>query len=95
MSRESDTSPPSGGTSALMTVSEAASYLSVPTRWLSEAVRQRRVRCTRLGRHIRFRREHLDEFIEANEQPVTTRPAARTALRPVQAAGPGSPRSRL
>jgi excisionase family DNA binding protein len=78
-----------------MTVTEAASYLSVPTRWLSEAVRQRRVRCTRLGRHIRFRQEHLDEFIEANEQPVTTRPVARTTLRPVRAAGPGSPRSRL
>jgi excisionase family DNA binding protein len=78
-----------------MTITEAASHLSVPTRWLSEAVRQRRVRCTRLGRHIRFRQEHLDEFIEANEQPVITGPVARTALRPVRAAGPGSPRSRL
>ena len=33
----------------LFTIAEAASYLNVPQRWVAEAVRTRRVRCTRIG----------------------------------------------
>ncbi len=55
----------------LMTISEAAEYLNVPVRWLQDAVQQRRVRCTRLGKHVRFTSAHLVELIEAGEQPVT------------------------
>jgi excisionase family DNA binding protein len=56
----------------LLTIDEAATYLNVPARWVADAVRQRKVRCTRIGKHIRFRVEHLDELIAAGEQPVTS-----------------------
>lgn len=56
---------------ALLTIEEAAAYLNVPARWVADAVRQRRMRCTRIGKHIRFRIEHLEELIASGEQPVT------------------------
>jgi excisionase family DNA binding protein len=56
----------------LLTIDEAATYLNVPARWVADAVRQRKVRCTRIGKHIRFRVEHLDELVAAGEQPVTS-----------------------
>lgn len=56
----------------LLNIDEAAEYLNVPARWIADAVRQRKVRCTRIGKHVRFRIEHLDELINAGEQPVTT-----------------------
>jgi excisionase family DNA binding protein len=59
----------------LLTVQEAAEYLNVPVRWVQDAVQQRRVRCTRIGKHVRFSAEHLLELIEAGEQPVIV-PAA-------------------
>ena len=62
---------PSSFRDALLTIDEAAAYLNVPTRWVAEAVRVRRIRCSRIGKHVRFRPEHLDELIAAGEQPVT------------------------
>jgi len=56
----------------LMTIDEAATYLNVPARWVADAVRQHKVRCTRIGKHVRFRVEHLDELVTAGEQPVTS-----------------------
>jgi excisionase family DNA binding protein len=55
-----------------MNIDEAAAYLNVPARWVADAVRQRKVRCTRIGKHVRFRFEHLQELIAAGEQSVTT-----------------------
>lgn len=55
----------------LLTINDAAIYLNVPARWVAEAVRARRIRCSRIGKHVRFRPEHLDELIAAGEQPVT------------------------
>lgn len=55
-----------------MTIDEAAEYLNVPSRWVADAVRQGKVRCTRIGKHVRFRLEHLDELVAAGEQPVTS-----------------------
>lgn len=66
---------------SLLTIDEAAAYLKVPARWVADAVRLRKVRCTRIGKHVRFRIEHLDELIAAGEQPVTT-PAQPLALVP-------------
>lgn len=54
----------------LMTIDEAAAYLNVPARWIGEAARLRQVRCVRLGKHLRFRLEHLNELIAAAEQPI-------------------------
>ena len=55
----------------LLSIDEAGVYLNVPARWVAEAVRQRRVRCTRIGKHVRFKIEHLEELVAAGEQPVT------------------------
>jgi excisionase family DNA binding protein len=55
-----------------LTIDEAATYLNVPGRWVADALRQRKVRCTRIGKHIRLRIEHLNELIAAGEQPVTS-----------------------
>ncbi|CAN5128232.1 hypothetical protein BH09ACT10_BH09ACT10_00800 [soil metagenome] len=59
----------------LLTIEEAATYLNIPKRWVAEAVRLHRVRCTRIGKHVRFRTEHLDELIHAGEQPVLGPPS--------------------
>ena len=67
--------------SSLLTTAEAAEYLRVSERWVQEAVRQRKVRCTRLGKHVRFRIEHLDELVAAGEQPVTGPPVGLRALK--------------
>lgn len=76
---------------SLLSLDEAATYLNVPRRWVADAVRQRRIRCTRIGKHVRFRIEHLDDLIAACEQPVTASPEATIlALKPS-----GSSRSRL
>lgn len=65
----------------LLTIDEAAAYLNVPARWVADAVRQRKLRCTRIGKHVRFRVEHLEELVAAGEQPVTS-PAQPLALVP-------------
>jgi len=44
-------------------------YLNVPARWVADAVRQRKVRCTRIGKHVRFRVEHLDELVAPANSP--------------------------
>jgi excisionase family DNA binding protein len=56
----------------LLNIDEAAAYLNVPARWVADAVRLRKLRCTRIGKHVRFRLEHLEELIAAGEQPATT-----------------------
>lgn len=74
MSRVSDI-PATDDPACLLTIEEAATYLNVPKRWVAEAVRLHRVRCTRIGKHVRFRSEHLDELIQAGEQPVLGPPS--------------------
>lgn len=69
--RKGASSNPEPQPHALFTIDEAAAYLNVPSRWVAEAVRQRRIRCTRIGKHVRFRIEHLEDLIVAGEQPVT------------------------
>ena len=63
--------PERGSTIHLLSIEEAATYLNVPQRWVADAVRQRRIRCSRIGKHVRFRLEHLNEFVTACEQPLT------------------------
>lgn len=65
----------------LLTIDEAAEYLHVPARWVADAVRARKVRCTRIGKHVRFRIEHLEELIAAGEQPVSAEVVPRRSTR--------------
>lgn len=84
-------SPARAATTHLLSIEEAATYLNVPQRWVADAVRQRRIRCSRIGKHVRFRLEHLNEFVAACEQPLTapsdtnglhvsTKPSGRSRL---------------
>ncbi|MCW2757389.1 MAG: hypothetical protein JWO46_1135 [Nocardioidaceae bacterium] len=83
--------PTTGAGTRLMTITEAAAYLNVPRRWVAEAVRLHRVRYTRIGKHVRFRAEHLDELIEAGEEPVLGPPSLSMVPRQQRTSG----RSRL
>ena len=47
----------------LLTPDQAAELLSVKTSWIYEATRTGRLPCIRLGRHIRFTRAMLEEWL--------------------------------
>jgi excisionase family DNA binding protein len=51
----------------LLRPEQAAWYLNVKTSWVYEAVRAGRLPCHRVGRHIRFTRKMLDDWLA--EQP--------------------------
>jgi excisionase family DNA binding protein len=51
----------------LLRPEQAAWYLNVKTSWVYEAVRAGRLPCHRVGRHIRFTRPMLDDWLA--EQP--------------------------
>jgi excisionase family DNA binding protein len=48
---------------------KAAWYLDVKLSWVYEAVRAGRLPCLRVGRHIRFRRHMLDEWLAEEAKP--------------------------
>lgn len=47
----------------LLRPEEAASLLAVKTNWIYEAVRTGRLPCIRIGRHIRFTRGMLEDWL--------------------------------
>jgi len=47
----------------LLRPEQAAHLLSVKTSWVYEAVRSGRVPCIRVGRHIRFTRQMLEDWL--------------------------------
>ena len=47
----------------LLTANQAAALLSVKTSWIYEATRTGKLPCIRLGRHIRFTRGMLEEWL--------------------------------
>lgn len=55
----------------LLTPADAAGLLMVRTSWIYEAVRDGRLACVRVGRHIRFLRGDLERFV--NEQHEAAR----------------------
>ncbi|TML00334.1 MAG: helix-turn-helix domain-containing protein [Actinobacteria bacterium] len=52
----------------LLRPEEAARLLSVKTSWIYEAVRTRRLPCVRVGRHVRFTKQLLEEWVAENTQ---------------------------
>jgi excisionase family DNA binding protein len=48
----------------LLTPADAARLLVVKTSWIYEAVRDGRLPCVRIGRHIRFLRTDLERFVD-------------------------------
>jgi excisionase family DNA binding protein len=47
---------------------QAAHLLSVKTSWVYEAVRSGRVPCIRVGRHIRFTRQMLEDWLAEQQR---------------------------
>ncbi len=64
---------------ALVSVSEAASYLGIGRTSLYALVKDRKLRCVRVGQRTRFAIRELDRFIERNsfgtarKEPATCR----------------------
>ena len=52
----------------LLTPADAAGLLVVKTSWIYEAVRDGRLPCVRIGRHIRFLRSDLERFVEKQRE---------------------------
>jgi excisionase family DNA binding protein len=52
----------------LLTMQEVADYLDVPLYWVQQRVRLKTIPHTRVGRHVRFTREHIADIIAAGEQ---------------------------
>jgi excisionase family DNA binding protein len=52
----------------LLRPDQAAHLLSVKTSWVYEAVRSGRVPCVRVGRHIRFTRAMLEEWLAEQDR---------------------------
>lgn len=61
----------------LFTIREAAVLLHVPEGWLRKKVSAQSVPHTRLGKHVRFTSEHLQQIVAAGE-PSAAPPSARS-----------------
>lgn len=57
----------------LLTPSEAAALLAVKTSWIYEAVRDGRLPCVRIGRHIRFLRSDLERWVNGQRDGAPRR----------------------
>lgn len=58
----------------LLTVAEAAEVLRTSERFPRRLIAERRIRFTRIGRHVRIPESALREFIAAGQvEPLTTR----------------------
>ncbi len=64
----------------LLTVAEAAEMLRTSERFPRRLIAERRIRFTRIGRHVRIPESALREFIDAGlVEPLTTRREGRAA----------------
>src|ERR1700733_10046542 len=67
----------------LLTVAEAAEMLRTSERFPRRLIAERRIRFTRVGRHVRIPESALREFIAAGlVQPITTKRKKDAALCP-------------
>lgn len=53
----------------LLRADGAAQLLSVRTSWIYEAVRDGRLPCVRVGRHVRFLRSDLERWVSEQRDP--------------------------
>jgi excisionase family DNA binding protein len=67
------------GTDRLLTLEEAADILGTKPRFTRRLIAERRIRFTRLGRHVRIPESALREFVNAGMvEPVTAWAHRRT-----------------
>ena len=62
----------------LLTAAEAAEILAVPESWVREHARQGRLPHLQLGHYVRFKRQSLLAWIDAEETTTPTRRRRRT-----------------
>jgi excisionase family DNA binding protein len=68
------------GTDRLLTLEEAADVLGTKPRFTRRLVAERRIRFTRVGRHVRIPESALREFIDAGMvEPMTVTRKGRAA----------------
>jgi excisionase family DNA binding protein len=60
----------------LLTCEDAAKLLRVKVSWIYEAVRDGRLPCIRVGRHIRFTRPMLERWLAGQIDSLDTRATA-------------------
>lgn len=60
------------------TPAEAADILKVPETWLRRQAGLRRIRCTYLGKHLRFSDADLRDIVAASARPPRTTARRRT-----------------
>ena len=58
---------PVGGSNRLLSVGELAAYLGVPKKTVYGCWRQWGLRGYRVGRHLRFRERHVEEWLRNQE----------------------------
>ena len=58
---------PVGGSNRLLSVDELAAYLGVPKKTVYGCWRQWGLRGYRVGRHLRFRQRHVEEWLRNRE----------------------------
>jgi excisionase family DNA binding protein len=59
---------PVGGSNRLLSVEELAAYLGVPKKTVYGRWRQWGLRGYRVGRHLRFRQRHVEEWLKTREE---------------------------
>jgi excisionase family DNA binding protein len=70
----------SGQPERLLTVAQAADVLGTTERFPRRLIEERRIRFTRIGRHVRIPESALREFIDAGTvQPLMPAPRRRKA----------------
>jgi excisionase family DNA binding protein len=79
----------------LLTMQEVADYLGVSLYWMRDSVRYHRVPHSRIGKHVRFTREHVQQIILAGEQAavgryVSSRKKSAAAEKPVKGTRSGA-----
>ena len=58
---------PVGGSNRLLSVEELAAYLGVPKKTVYGCWRQWGLKGYRVGRYLRFRERHVDEWLQSRE----------------------------
>ena len=55
----------------VMTIAEVAEYLRIPRGSIYKLAQQGKIPCQKVGRHWRFRREALDQWLSLTAHPKT------------------------
>jgi excisionase family DNA binding protein len=51
----------------LLTIQEVAELLNVPERWVRDKVTERAIPFTKIGKHVRFTRDHIRQIVRHGE----------------------------